>query len=46
MEIPPELIVLLENTQSADHAIRVQAEERLVFFEKTEIRRPPSMSIP
>jgi hypothetical protein len=38
MEVPPELTVLLENTQSADHVVRIKAEERLSFFEKTEIR--------
>ena len=38
MDVPPELIVLLESTQSADHVVRIKAEDRLSFFEKTEIR--------
>ena len=38
MDVPPELIVLLQHTQSADHVVRTKAEDRLSFFEKTEIR--------
>lgn len=38
MEVPPEILGLLANTQSIDQTLRLQAEERIRFFQNNELR--------
>jgi hypothetical protein len=38
MDVPPEILALLANTQSIDQTLRLQAEERIRFFQNNELR--------
>ena len=45
MDVPPEILALLANTQSIDQTLRLQAEERIRFFQNSELRtHPPQLS--